>query len=168
MENLMDSKNLDYIQVNLFCDCRVREKELKRFNIESHHTYRGLFHQFDVGVSDTFAYLMQNIKLIQYDPTLVLTVPVLRHLEYPVLPRVQRMIRFPRENSSNLASHLKLDTAAFVPKQSEKTPEVTSQSQLVATGLEKGKPKNVFLSTIRALVKNKFSDWIEVRCLRVV
>ncbi|GBM56051.1 hypothetical protein AVEN_34745-1 [Araneus ventricosus] len=75
------------------------------------------------------------------------------------------MIHFPRENSGNPASHLKLDAPAFVPKQSEETAEVNSQSQFVATGIEKGKPKNVLLSTIRALVKNKFSQWVEVRCL---
>ncbi|GBM79242.1 hypothetical protein AVEN_250875-1 [Araneus ventricosus] len=75
------------------------------------------------------------------------------------------MIHFPRENSGNPASHLKLDAPAFVPKQSEETAEATSQSQCVATGIKKSKPKNVLLSTIRALVKNKFSQWVEVRCL---
>ncbi|GBL74936.1 hypothetical protein AVEN_243757-1 [Araneus ventricosus] len=75
------------------------------------------------------------------------------------------MIHFPRENSGNPASNLKLDAPAFVPKQSEETAEANSQSQFVATGIEKGKPKNVLLSTIRALVKNKFSQWVEVRCL---
>ncbi|GBN73038.1 hypothetical protein AVEN_264721-1 [Araneus ventricosus] len=76
-----------------------------------------------------------------------------------------RMIHFPRENSGNPASHLKLDAPTFVPKQSEETAEANSQSQFVATGIEKGKPKNVLLSSIRALVKNKFSHWVEVRCL---
>ncbi|GBM74711.1 hypothetical protein AVEN_274847-1 [Araneus ventricosus] len=76
-----------------------------------------------------------------------------------------RMIHFPRENSGNPASHLKLDAPAFVPKQSEETTGPNSQSQFVAAGIEKGKPKNVLLSTIRALVKNKFSQWVEVRCL---
>ncbi|GBM39573.1 hypothetical protein AVEN_52926-1 [Araneus ventricosus] len=75
------------------------------------------------------------------------------------------MIHFPRENSGNPASHLKLDAPAFVPKQSEEAAEANSQSQFVAIGIEKGKPKNVLLSTIRALVKNKFSQWDEVRCL---
>ncbi|GBN29837.1 hypothetical protein AVEN_13766-1 [Araneus ventricosus] len=75
------------------------------------------------------------------------------------------MIHFLRENSGNPASHLKLHAPAFVPKQSEETAEANSQSQFVATGIEKGKPKNVLLSTIRALVKNKFSQWVEVRCL---
>ncbi|GBM05446.1 hypothetical protein AVEN_94747-1 [Araneus ventricosus] len=75
------------------------------------------------------------------------------------------MVNFPRENSGNPASHLKLDAPAFVPKQSEETAEANSQSQFVETGIEKGKPKNVLLSTIRTLVKNKFSQWVEVRCL---
>ncbi|GBL97592.1 hypothetical protein AVEN_49111-1 [Araneus ventricosus] len=75
------------------------------------------------------------------------------------------MIHFPRENSGNPASHLKLDVPAFLPNQSEETAEANSQSQFVATGIEKGKPKNLLLSTIRALVKNKFSQWVEVRCL---
>ncbi|GBM38205.1 hypothetical protein AVEN_8269-1 [Araneus ventricosus] len=75
------------------------------------------------------------------------------------------MIHFPRENSGNPASHLKLDAPAFVPKQREESAEANPESQFVATGIEKGKPKNVLLSTIRALVKNKFSEWVEVRCL---
>ncbi|GBN85005.1 hypothetical protein AVEN_184930-1 [Araneus ventricosus] len=75
------------------------------------------------------------------------------------------MIHFPPENSGNPASHFKLDTPAFVPKQREETVEANSQSQFVAIGIEKGKPKNMLLSTIRALVKNKFSQWVEVRCL---
>ncbi|GBL77118.1 hypothetical protein AVEN_97348-1 [Araneus ventricosus] len=75
------------------------------------------------------------------------------------------MIHFPSENSGNSASHLKLDAPAFVSKQSEETAEANSQSQFVATGIEKGKPKNVLLSTLRELVKNKFSQWVEVRCL---
>ncbi|GBM37030.1 hypothetical protein AVEN_31871-1 [Araneus ventricosus] len=71
----------------------------------------------------------------------------------------------PRDNSGNPASHLKLDALAFVPNQSEDTPGANSQSQFVATGIEKDKPKNVLLSTIRTLVKNKFLQWAEVRCL---
>ncbi|GBN67718.1 hypothetical protein AVEN_88180-1, partial [Araneus ventricosus] len=97
--------------------------------------------------------LTDNLEsLIKSVKTLTIPVPV-------------RMIHFPRENSSNPASHLKLDAPAFVPKQSEETAEANSQSQFVATGVEKGKPKNVLLSTIRELVKNKFSQWVEVRCL---
>ncbi|GBM66554.1 hypothetical protein AVEN_251972-1 [Araneus ventricosus] len=75
------------------------------------------------------------------------------------------MIHFPRENSDTPASHLKLDAPAFVQKQIEETAEVSSQSQFVATGIEKGKPKNVLLSTIHTLAKNKFSQWVRVRCL---
>ncbi|GBM09904.1 hypothetical protein AVEN_110790-1, partial [Araneus ventricosus] len=54
-----------------------------------------------------------------------------------------KTIHFPRENSGNPASHLKLDAPVFVPKQNDKTAEANSQSQFVATGIEKGKPKNV-------------------------
>ncbi|GBL94611.1 hypothetical protein AVEN_88738-1 [Araneus ventricosus] len=75
------------------------------------------------------------------------------------------MIHFPRENSGNPASHLTLDAPAFAPKQREESAEANPESQFVATGIEKGKPKNVLLSTIRALVRNKFSEWVEVRCL---
>ncbi|GFW40711.1 integrase catalytic domain-containing protein [Trichonephila clavipes] len=49
--------------------------------------------------------------------------------------------------------------------QIEGSVEANSQSQFVATGFEKGRLKNVFLNTIRALVKNKYSQWVEVRCL---
>ncbi|GFW56455.1 transposon Tf2-6 polyprotein [Trichonephila clavipes] len=49
--------------------------------------------------------------------------------------------------------------------QIEGSVEANSQSQFVATGFEKGRLKNVFLSTVRALVKNKYSQWVEVRCL---
>ncbi|GBM74322.1 hypothetical protein AVEN_226999-1, partial [Araneus ventricosus] len=54
-----------------------------------------------------------------------------------------RTIHFPRENSGNPASHLKLDAPVFVPKQNDETAEANSQTQFVATGIEKGKPKNV-------------------------
>ncbi|GFW27169.1 integrase catalytic domain-containing protein [Trichonephila clavipes] len=49
--------------------------------------------------------------------------------------------------------------------QIEGSVEANSQSQFVATGFEKGRLKNVFLSTVRAFVKNKYSQWVEVRCL---
>ncbi|GFV18961.1 integrase catalytic domain-containing protein [Trichonephila clavipes] len=49
--------------------------------------------------------------------------------------------------------------------QIEGSVEANSQSQFVATGFDKGRLKNVFLSTVRALVKNKYSQWVEVRCL---
>ncbi|GFW65169.1 integrase catalytic domain-containing protein [Trichonephila clavipes] len=49
--------------------------------------------------------------------------------------------------------------------QIEGSVEENSQSQFAATGFEKGRLKNVFLSTVRALVKNKYSQWVEVRCL---
>ncbi|GFX53172.1 integrase catalytic domain-containing protein [Trichonephila clavipes] len=49
--------------------------------------------------------------------------------------------------------------------QIEGSVEANSQSQFVATGFEKGRlKKNVFLSTVRAFVKNKYSQWVEVRC----
>ncbi|GFT64072.1 integrase catalytic domain-containing protein [Trichonephila clavipes] len=62
-------------------------------------------------------------------------------------------------------SNLNLDAPTFVPGQIERSVEANSQSQFVATGFEKGRLKNVFLSTVRALVKNKYSQWVEVRCL---
>ncbi|GBO22526.1 hypothetical protein AVEN_231462-1 [Araneus ventricosus] len=40
-----------------------------------------------------------------------------------------RMIHFPRENSGNPASHLKLDAPAFVPKQREESAEANPESQ---------------------------------------
>ncbi|GFX72147.1 RNA-directed DNA polymerase from mobile element jockey [Trichonephila clavipes] len=49
--------------------------------------------------------------------------------------------------------------------QNEGSVEANSQSQFVATGFEKGRLKNVFLSTVYELVKNKYSQWVEVRCL---
>ncbi|GFV18643.1 integrase catalytic domain-containing protein [Trichonephila clavipes] len=49
--------------------------------------------------------------------------------------------------------------------QIEGSVEANSLSQFVATGFEKGRLKNVFLSTVRALVKNKYSQWVGVRCL---
>ncbi|GFW30496.1 integrase catalytic domain-containing protein [Trichonephila clavipes] len=62
-------------------------------------------------------------------------------------------------------SNLNLDASTFVPGQIERSVEANSQSQFVATGFKKGRLKNVFLSTVRALVKNKYSQWVEVRCL---
>ncbi|GFX75853.1 integrase catalytic domain-containing protein [Trichonephila clavipes] len=62
-------------------------------------------------------------------------------------------------------SNLNLDAPTFVPGQIEGSVEANSQSQFVATGFEKGRLKNVFLSTVRVLVKNKYSQWVEVRCL---
>ncbi|GFW87394.1 integrase catalytic domain-containing protein [Trichonephila clavipes] len=62
-------------------------------------------------------------------------------------------------------SNLNLDASTFVPGQIEGSVEANSQSHFVATGFEKGRLKNVFLSTVRALVKNKYSQWVEVRCL---
>ncbi|GFU05765.1 integrase catalytic domain-containing protein [Trichonephila clavipes] len=62
-------------------------------------------------------------------------------------------------------SNLNLDAPTFVPGQNEGSVEANSQSQFVATGFEKGRLKNVFLSTVYELVKNKYSQWVEVRCL---
>ena len=76
-----------------------------------------------------------------------------------------KMIHFPRENSNNSDAPLRMDAPTFVPRQSEGTPEVASQSQVFATSFSESKPKNVLLSTVRALIKNKFGEWIEVRCL---
>ncbi|GFX53517.1 integrase catalytic domain-containing protein [Trichonephila clavipes] len=46
--------------------------------------------------------------------------------------------------------------------QIERSVEANSKSQFVATGFEKGRLKNVFLNTVRALVENKYSQWVEV------
>ncbi|GFX60759.1 integrase catalytic domain-containing protein [Trichonephila clavipes] len=77
------------------------------------------------------------------------------------------LIHFSRDKTRNPTptSNLNLDAPTFVPGQIEGSAEANSQSQFVATGFEKGRLKNVFLSTVRALVKNKYSQWVEVRCL---
>ncbi|GFX13814.1 probable RNA-directed DNA polymerase from transposon X-element [Trichonephila clavipes] len=77
------------------------------------------------------------------------------------------LIHFSRDKTRNSTptSNLNLDAPTFVPGQIEGSVEANSQSQFVATGFEKGRLKNVFLSTVRALVKNKYFQWVEVRCL---
>ncbi|GFT82954.1 DUF1758 domain-containing protein [Trichonephila clavipes] len=77
------------------------------------------------------------------------------------------LIHFSRDKTRNPTptSNLNLDAPTFVPGQIEGSIEANSQAQFVATGFEKGRLKNVFLSTVRALVKNKYSQWVEVRCL---
>ncbi|GFT58774.1 integrase catalytic domain-containing protein [Trichonephila clavipes] len=77
------------------------------------------------------------------------------------------LIHFPHDKTRNPTptSNLNLDAPTFVSGQIEGSVEANSQSQFVATGFEKGRLKNVFLSTVRALVKNKCSQWVEVRCL---
>ncbi|GFT33541.1 integrase catalytic domain-containing protein [Trichonephila clavipes] len=75
------------------------------------------------------------------------------------------LIHFSRDKTRNPTSNLNLDAPTFVPGQIEGSVEANSQAQFVATGFEKGRLKNVFLSTVRVLVKNKYSQWVEVRCL---
>ncbi|GFX42716.1 integrase catalytic domain-containing protein [Trichonephila clavipes] len=77
------------------------------------------------------------------------------------------LIHFSRDKTRNPTptSNLNLDAPTFVPGQIEGSVEANSQSQFVATGFEKGRLKNVFLSTVFALVTNKYSQWVEVRCL---
>ncbi|GFS81103.1 integrase catalytic domain-containing protein [Trichonephila clavipes] len=77
------------------------------------------------------------------------------------------LIHFSRDKTRNPTptSNLNLDAPTFVPGQIEGSVESNSQTQFVATGFEKGRLKNVFLNTVRALVKNKYSQWVEVRCL---
>ncbi|GFV67703.1 integrase catalytic domain-containing protein [Trichonephila clavipes] len=77
------------------------------------------------------------------------------------------LIPFSRDKTRNPTptSNLNLEAPTFVPGQIEGSVESNSQVQFVATGFEKGRLKNVFLSTVRALVKNKYSQWVEVRCL---
>ncbi|GFS73473.1 anoctamin-1 [Trichonephila clavipes] len=78
--------------------------------------------------------------------------------------RLQTVGTWRRErNSSNVfVAETKTNCVLW---QIEGSVEANSQSQFVATGFEKGRLKNVFLSTVRALVKNKYSQWVEVRCL---
>ncbi|GFS48626.1 integrase catalytic domain-containing protein [Trichonephila clavipes] len=73
------------------------------------------------------------------------------------------LIHFSRDKTRNPTptSNLNLDAPTFVPGQIEGSVETNSQAQFVATGFEKGRPKNVFLSTVRALVKNKYSQCVE-------
>ncbi|GFU81462.1 integrase catalytic domain-containing protein [Trichonephila clavipes] len=75
------------------------------------------------------------------------------------------LIHFSRNKTRNPTptSNLNLDAPTFVTGQIEGSVEANSQAQFVATGFEKDRLKNVFLSTVRALVKNKYSQW--VRCL---
>ncbi|GFW62976.1 DUF1758 domain-containing protein [Trichonephila clavipes] len=77
------------------------------------------------------------------------------------------LIHFSHDKTRNPTptSNLNLDAPTFVPGQIERSVEANSQSQFVVTGFEKGRLKNVFLSTVCALVKNKYSQWVEVRCL---
>ncbi|GFT00571.1 integrase catalytic domain-containing protein [Trichonephila clavipes] len=78
--------------------------------------------------------------------------------------RLQTVGTWRRErNSSNV--FVTETKANCVLWQIEGSVEANSQSQFVATGFERGILKNVFLSTVRALVKNKYSQWVEVRCL---
>ncbi|GFX99711.1 integrase catalytic domain-containing protein [Trichonephila clavipes] len=76
------------------------------------------------------------------------------------------LIHFSRDKTRNPTptSNLNLDASTF-PGEIERSVKANSQEQFVATGFEKGRLKNVFLSTVRALVKNKYSQWVEVKCL---
>ncbi|GFV07313.1 DUF1758 domain-containing protein [Trichonephila clavipes] len=62
------------------------------------------------------------------------------------------LIHFSRDKTRNPTptSNLNLDAPTFVPGQIEGSVEANSQSQFVATGFEKGRLKNVLLSTVRA------------------
>ncbi|GFW61930.1 DUF1758 domain-containing protein [Trichonephila clavipes] len=79
------------------------------------------------------------------------------------------LIHFSRDKTRNPTptSNLNLDASTFVPGQIEESVEANFQAQFVATGFEKGRLKNVLLSTVHALffVKDKYSQWVEVRCL---
>ncbi|GFW21269.1 integrase catalytic domain-containing protein [Trichonephila clavipes] len=76
------------------------------------------------------------------------------------------LIPFSRDKTRNPPPcNLNLDAPTFVPGQIEGSVEANSQAQFVATGFENSRLKNVFLSTVRALFKNKYSQWVEVRCL---
>ncbi|GFW18653.1 integrase catalytic domain-containing protein [Trichonephila clavipes] len=96
------------------------------------------------------------------------TSPLVRLVEGEERPH-NSLILFLRDKTRNPTptSNLNLDAPTFIPGQIERSVEANSKSQFVATGFEKGrlKKKNVLLSTVRALVKNKYSQWVEVRCL---
>ncbi|GFU28900.1 integrase catalytic domain-containing protein [Trichonephila clavipes] len=79
------------------------------------------------------------------------------------------LIHFSRDKTRNPTptSNLNFDAPTFVPGQIEGSVEANSQSQFVVTGFEKGRLKKecVFEYCSRAFVKNKYSQWVEVRCL---
>ncbi|GFW63167.1 integrase catalytic domain-containing protein [Trichonephila clavipes] len=70
-------------------------------------------------------------------------------------------------NSSNVFVAETKPNCVLCKGQIEGSVEAHSQSQFVATGFEKGrlKRKCVFEYCTRAFVKNKYSQWVEVRCL---
>ncbi|GFX30988.1 integrase catalytic domain-containing protein [Trichonephila clavipes] len=78
------------------------------------------------------------------------------------------LIHFSRDKTRNPTptSNLNLDAPTFVPGQIEGSVEANSQSQFVATGFEKGRLKNVFLSTVRALLLkiNTLNGWRSDAC----
>ncbi|GFV11770.1 integrase catalytic domain-containing protein [Trichonephila clavipes] len=78
------------------------------------------------------------------------------------------LIHFSRDKTRNPTptSNLNLDAPTFVPRQIEGSVEANSQSQFVATGFEKGRLKNVFLSTVRALLLkiNTLNGWRSDAC----
>ncbi|GFV32946.1 DUF1758 domain-containing protein [Trichonephila clavipes] len=80
-----------------------------------------------------------------------------RRLALGVKRETRRMFSWPKPNQ-----------IVFYVGQMEGSVEANSQSQFMATGFEKGRLNNVFLSTVRVLVKNKYSQWVEVRCLLYV
>lgn len=74
-----------------------------------------------------------------------------------------RMIHYPREEKGNSGSQT-VSAQPSLPIQVEKT-ENGRESSIVATSVDKNRARNVLLSTVRAFVKNKFSEYVEVRCL---
>ncbi|GFY22272.1 integrase catalytic domain-containing protein [Trichonephila clavipes] len=129
-----------------------KQLELAKVRKESEKNPQALESGEPSSITDKLESLGKSIK------TLTIQVPVRPH---------NSLIHFSRDKTRNptSTSNLNLDASTFVPGQIERSVEANSQSQLVATGFEKGILKNVFLSTVRALVKNKYSQWVQVRCL---
>ncbi|GFS56408.1 integrase catalytic domain-containing protein [Trichonephila clavipes] len=141
-----------------------KQLELEKVRKESEKNSQSLESGEPSSITDKLESLVKSIK------TLTIQVPVrLKECRsekncFCLRPH-NSLIHFSRDKTRNPTSNLNLDAPTFVPGQIEGSVEANSQSQFVATGFEKGRLKNVFLSTGRALVKNKYSQWVEVRCL---
>ncbi|GFY09339.1 integrase catalytic domain-containing protein [Trichonephila clavipes] len=143
-----------------------KQLELAKVRKESEKNSQSLESGEPSSITDKLESLVKSIK------TLTIQVPVrLKECRsekncFCLRPH-NSLIHFSRDKTRNPTptSNLNLDVPTFVPGQIEGSVEANSQSQFVATGFEKGRLKNVFLSTVRALVKNKYSQWVEVRCL---
>ncbi|KAF8782521.1 tRNA (uracil-5-)-methyltransferase like protein [Argiope bruennichi] len=91
---------------------------------------------------------------------------------YPGKDAVTRVARLepPMGNNSSSPSEIiaigePVHTEKVVQSQTVKQTSVNTHPKIVVTSFQKSKSKNVLLSTVRALVKNKYSAFVEVRCL---